>query len=149
MLYGSYLVLSVLYSDPVVLDLAPTDLDPIEDGEAMEHPLVDETMPFGSHDLAIVLYRARDAPEREGSGPFTVGICFPFLWFVYFLFGFIYGFGFGHFLGLAASIILQRLRELMVMYGICRFVDLWVLWVCRHMDWWSIVEVLGIGIVLF
>ena len=113
MLYGSYLVLSVLYSDTVVLDLALTDLDLVEDGEAIEHPLVDEIMPSGSHDLAIVLYRARDAPEGEGSGHPTGGMCF-FLWFVYFLFfGFNHGFELGFFLGLAASIILHRLRELM------------------------------------
>ena len=71
--------LSVLYSDSVVLDLAPTDLDLTEDGEAIEHPLVDEITPSGSHDLAIVLYRARDAPEGEGSGNPTGGTCFFFV----------------------------------------------------------------------
>ena len=107
------MVLSVFYSDPVVLDLASTDLDPTGDREAIEHPLVDEIMPSGSHDLAIVLYRARDVPEGEGYGHPTGGM-FPCLWFVYFLFfGFIHGFELGFFLGLAASIILQRLRELM------------------------------------
>ena len=50
--------LSVLYSDSVVLNLAPTDLDLTEDGEAIEHPLVDELTLSGSHDLATVLYRA-------------------------------------------------------------------------------------------
>ena len=59
------MVLSVLYSDPVVLDLASTDLDPTGDREAIEHPLVDEITPSGSHDLAIVLYRAKmDLSER-------------------------------------------------------------------------------------
>jgi len=68
------LVLSVLYSDLVVLDLASTDLDPTGDREAIEHPLVDEITPSGSHDLAIVLYRARDAPEGEGYGHPTGGM---------------------------------------------------------------------------
>ena len=73
MLYGSYLVLFILYSDSGVLDLASTDLDPIEDMEAIEHSLVDEIAPSGSHDLAIVLYRARDAPEGESYGYPTGG----------------------------------------------------------------------------
>jgi len=77
-LYALWVILglSVLYSDSVVLDLAPTDLDLTEDGEAIEHPLVDEITPSGSHDLAIILYRARDAPEGEGSGHPTGGTCF-------------------------------------------------------------------------
>ena len=70
------MVLSVFYSDPVVLDLASTDLDPTGDREAIEHPLVDEIMPSGSHDLVIVLYRARDVPERESYGHPTGGTCF-------------------------------------------------------------------------
>ena len=91
------MVLSVLYSDLVVLDLASTDLDPTGDREAIEHPLVDEITPSGSHDLAIVLYRARDVPEREGYGHPTGGMCLV-LRFVYFLFfGFDHGFEFGFF----------------------------------------------------
>ena len=92
------MVLSVFsYSDPVVLDLASTDLDPTGDREAIEHPLVDEITPSGSHDLAIVLYRARDAPEGESYG-YPTGGTFLCLWFVYFLFfGFVHGFEFGFF----------------------------------------------------
>ena len=80
-----------------MLDLASTDLDRTGDREAIEHPLVDEITPSGSHDLAIVLYRARDAPEGEGYGHPIGGMCLC-LWFVYFLlFGFIHGFELGFF----------------------------------------------------
>ena len=74
MLYGLHLVLFVLYSDSVVLDSAPTDLDPTEDRETIERPLVDEIAPSGSHDLAIVPYRARETPEGEGFGHATRGM---------------------------------------------------------------------------